>query len=65
MQGNVYMALFVDRATRLIVGFFVKKKNQNTGVDIMKRFVEANLSAPKFAVKDFLSSLSQVKSTDK
>ena len=25
MQGNIYMLLFVDRATRLIVGFFVKK----------------------------------------
>jgi len=52
MQGNVYMALFVDRATRLIVGFFVKKKNQNTGVDIMKRFVETNLFAPKFDGKE-------------
>ena len=53
MQSNIYMVLFVDRATRLIVGFFVKNKNEDIAVDIMKRFVVTNVSAPKFTGKDF------------
>jgi len=47
------MVLFVDRATRLIVGFFVKNKNEDIAVDIMKRLVVTNVSAPKFTGKDF------------
>jgi len=54
MQGNVYMVLFVDRATRLIIGIFVKNKNEETAVEGMKKFIETNLSAPKFSSKDFI-----------
>jgi len=54
MQGNMYMVLFVDRATRLIVGIFVKNKNEDTAVEVMKKFIETNLSAPKFSGKDFI-----------
>ena len=45
------MVLFVDRATRLIVGIFVRK-SEDTGV--MKKFLETNLSAQKFSGKDFI-----------
>ena len=48
------MVLFVDRATRLIVGIFVKNKNEETAVEVMKRFIETNLSAPRFSGKDFI-----------
>jgi len=36
MQGNIYMVLFVDRATRLIVGIFVK--NEDTAVGVIRKF---------------------------
>ena len=48
LQGNVYLVLFVDRATRLIIGFFVKNKDDDTAVGLIKRFIEENLSAPMF-----------------
>ena len=54
MQGNTYMVLFVDRATRLIVGIFVRNKNEDTAVEVMKRFIDTNLSAPRFTGKDFI-----------
>ena len=54
MQRNMYMVLFVDRATRLIVGIFVKNKNEDTAVEVMRKFIDTNLSAPKFAGKDFI-----------
>ena len=54
MQGNVYMVLFVYRATRLVVGIFVRNKNEDTAVEVMKRFIDTNLSAPRFAGKDFI-----------
>ena len=54
MQGNIYMVLFVDRATRLITGIFIKNKNEETAVEVMKKFIETNLSAPRFSGKDFI-----------
>ena len=48
------MVLFVDRATRLIVGIFVKNKIEDTAVEAMKRFINTNLSAPRFTGKDFI-----------
>jgi hypothetical protein len=54
MQGNIYMVLFVDRSTRLIVGIFVKNKNEDTAVEVMRKFIDTNLSAPKFSGKDFI-----------
>ena len=54
MQGNIYMVLFLDRATRLIVGIFVKNKNKDTAVEVMKKFIDTNFSAPRFAGKDFI-----------
>ena len=47
-QGNHYMVLFVDRHTRLIIGFFVKKKDEATAIEIIKKFIKENLAAPKF-----------------
>ena len=47
-QGNHYMVLFVDRHTRLIIGFFVKKKDEATAIEIIKQFIKENLAAPKF-----------------
>ena len=54
MQGDIYMVLFVDRATRLIVGIFVRNKNEDTAVEVMKKFIDTNLAAPRFAGKDFI-----------
>ena len=46
--------LFVDRATRLVIGFFVKNKDDDTAVGLIKRFIEENLSAPMFTGEDFI-----------
>ena len=54
MQGNIYMVLFVDRSTRLIVGIFVKNKNEDTAVEVMRKFIDTNLSAPRYSNKDFI-----------
>ena len=54
MQGNIYMVLFVDRSTRLILGIFVKNKNEDTAVEVMRKFIDTKLSAPKFSGKDFI-----------
>jgi hypothetical protein len=54
LQGNVYLVLFVDRASRLVVGFFVKNKDDDTAVGLIKRFIEENLSAPMFKGEDFV-----------
>ena len=54
MQGNTYMVLFVYRKTRLIVGVFVKNKNEDTAVQVMKTFIETNLAAPRSAGKYFI-----------
>ena len=48
------MVFFVDRSTRLIVGIFVKNKNEDTAVEVMRKFIDTNLSAPKFSGKDFI-----------
>ena len=53
-QGNIYMCLFVDRRTRLIVGFFAKRKTEETAMGIIKRFREENLSAPIHPSKHFI-----------
>ena len=53
-QGNHYMVLFVDRHTRLIIGFFVKKKDEATAIEIIKQFIKENLAAPKFKGQDFI-----------
>jgi len=54
LQGNVYLVLFVDRASRLVVGFFVKNKDDDTAVGLIKRFIEENLNAPMFKGEDFI-----------
>ena len=54
MQGNIYVVLFVDRATRLIVGIFVRNKNEDTAVEVMKKFIETNLSPPRFSGTDLI-----------
>jgi len=53
-QGNHYIVLFVDRHTRLIIGFFVKKKDEATAIEIIKQFIKENLAAPKFKGQDFI-----------
>ena len=55
-QGNYYMVLFVDRHTRLIIGFFVKKKDEATAIEIIKQFIKENLAAPMFKGQGFLQS---------
>ena len=47
-QGNHDMVLFVDRHTRIIIGFFVKKKDEATAIEIIKQFIKEYLAAPKF-----------------
>ena len=41
-QGNVYMVLIVDRYTRLIVGFFVKKMDKNTAIELIRQYIKEN-----------------------
>ena len=36
------------------MGLFAKNKDADTAVEIMKKFVETNLSVLKFAGKDFI-----------
>jgi hypothetical protein len=36
------------------VGIFVKNKNEDTAVEVMRKFIDTNLSAPKFSGKDFI-----------
>ena len=56
-QGNIYVCLFIDRRTRLILGFFAKKKNEEFALSIITRFREENLSAPMFSGTLFSYSL--------
>ena len=53
-QGIVYMVLFVNRYTRLIVGFFVKKKKEDTAIELIRQFIKENLTAPMFREQDFV-----------
>ena len=36
-QGNIYMCLFVDRRTRLILVFFAKRKSEEAAISIITR----------------------------
>ena len=44
----------VDRATRLAIWFFVKNKDDDTAVGLIKRFIEENLSVPMTKGEDFI-----------
>ena len=44
----------IDKSTRLIVGIFVKNKNEDTAVEVMRKFIDTNLSAPRYSNKDFI-----------
>jgi len=48
------MVLFVDRHTRLIIGFFVKQNDEATAIEIIKQFIKDNLAAPMFKWQDFI-----------
>ena len=36
------------------MGIYVENKNEDTAVEVMRKFIYTNLSAPKFSGKDFI-----------